>query len=111
MQKSLQIHISFSGADELALQIVNVALTVKEVLYIVALNLDTFESSARKILRVINIYHVIILTGTLRLILHLRVAVLLPSLIIAVFLSRGGFVVVQVMRFVNVIDQDASLLV
>ena len=110
MQKSLQIHISFCGANELALQIVNVALTVKEVLYIVALNLDTFESSARKILRVINIYHVIILTGTLRLILHLRVAVLHP-LIIAVLLARGGFVVVQVMRLVNVIDQDASLLV
>ena len=110
MQKSLQIHISFSGADELALQIVNVALTVEEVLYIVTLNLDTFESSARKILRVINIYHIIILTDTLRLILHLRVAVLLP-LIIAVLLSRGGLVVVQVMRLVNVIDQDASLLV
>ena len=55
-------------------------------------------------------YHVIILTDTLRLILHLRVAVLLP-LIIAVLLSRGGLVVVQVMRLVNVIDQDASLLV
>jgi hypothetical protein len=53
-------NIAVSCSHELALQVVNITLAIEQVLFILALDLDSLESSALKIFRVVNIDYVVI---------------------------------------------------
>ena len=52
------------GANELALQVVDVTLVVEQVLLVIALDLDAAQAFLRQILRVVHVDHVVIVAVT-----------------------------------------------
>ena len=57
---SISVLIITSSANELALQVVNVALSVKEVFLVVALDLNAAQSLLGQVLWVVNIDHIVV---------------------------------------------------
>lgn len=69
---SVLVILLSSGANELALQVVDIALVVEQVLLLVALDLNSAQTFFRQVLRIVHVDYVIIF---IRFTLHLLVFV------------------------------------
>ena len=94
------------GADELALQVVDVALVVEEVLLVVALDLDPPQPLLSQVLRVVHVDHVLVVAlATLSALLGRSLLLERQDLALSEALVVDGALVVRVLR---VADEDAG---